>query len=592
MVQESYYDHGFTCAVIISDDDSTMKSNLRHSWLKKIEAGMMTMDEWPRTKNNNKKTDNGRLPLDVPPPKLLADFNHRVKSVGKAMYALAGLSQKESMVDKAMAARMKSYWGTMLKQIRYMDWEKDKETIKKKVLAPVEHLFGNHEHCDSQWCYVLKAKNEGKPYLPDAARPIYDKISNLKTYLQLNKAVERFQMEENIKDCLHKFDTQLNEALNMAVSRYVPKFKHFGTTMALDSRVRCVIGAHNMGYDNYYLTLLTNLGCIEEIDRENRHISLGITRINETKLNNKRMKRMKEFKRRRQHGRLAKSRQQIYEERVDRAEKMGTYEAGIAINGDETNAIQQSSAKTKATKTCKWCGKNGHMTWRAKACLHNAEYIATKNKSTHRKQNETREIGVSENSHIGDRESGDMVADDSARDLMDSRYPVVGDMTAEMKVGVVSTNVSRLKEANLNTEKEAADTLLQMCIFTNEAKFSKSANNVKTQSANNAKTQALIVSNKVPKPSQVLNKLDAVSTTVYNVPVSTAVHFSENNFMSTGVEGTCESKKMNSNSSDDENILVHASVQNFYEPIDITNIGNEFECEDSEISSCITSMSV
>jgi len=46
------------------------------------------------------------------------------------------------------------------------------------------------------------------------------------------------------------------------------------------------------------------------------------------------------------------------------------------------------------------------------------------------------------------------------------------------------------------------------------------------------------------------------------------------------------------NNSDDENILVHASVQNFYEPIDITNISNEFECEDSEISSCITSMSV
>ncbi len=49
----------------------------------------------------------------------------------------------------------------------------------------------------------------------------------MKMYDQLNKAVTRFQSEENIRECFHKHDTQVNERLNMSVSRYVPKFEHF-----------------------------------------------------------------------------------------------------------------------------------------------------------------------------------------------------------------------------------------------------------------------------------------------------------------------------------------------------------------------------
>jgi len=96
-----------------------MKSNLKHNFAEKIENGLMTIDEWPKTNSNRLKSDNGRLPLDIPEPRFLADFNHRVKTVGKSVYALATLPKKESNVTKELAARMKTYWGTMLKQIRY-----------------------------------------------------------------------------------------------------------------------------------------------------------------------------------------------------------------------------------------------------------------------------------------------------------------------------------------------------------------------------------------------------------------------------------------------------------------------------------------
>ncbi len=87
----------------------------------------MTIDEWPKTKSNKLKEDNGRLPLDVPEPRFLVDFNHCMKTVGKSIYALATLPKKESNVTKELAARMKIYWGTMLKQIRYLHWEKEVE---------------------------------------------------------------------------------------------------------------------------------------------------------------------------------------------------------------------------------------------------------------------------------------------------------------------------------------------------------------------------------------------------------------------------------------------------------------------------------
>ena len=36
MVKDSFYNQQFTCSVIVSDDDSTMRSNLKHSWEEKF----------------------------------------------------------------------------------------------------------------------------------------------------------------------------------------------------------------------------------------------------------------------------------------------------------------------------------------------------------------------------------------------------------------------------------------------------------------------------------------------------------------------------------------------------------------------------
>ena len=63
MVKEAFYEQGFFIATIISDDDSTMKSNLRQSYKEKIKKGLLERKDWSKTAKGKEKQDNGRLQL-------------------------------------------------------------------------------------------------------------------------------------------------------------------------------------------------------------------------------------------------------------------------------------------------------------------------------------------------------------------------------------------------------------------------------------------------------------------------------------------------------------------------------------------------
>ena len=55
MALESFNDHCYHLATIVADDDTTMKSNLKHSYEKLIEAGKMLLENWPVTNGGTKK---------------------------------------------------------------------------------------------------------------------------------------------------------------------------------------------------------------------------------------------------------------------------------------------------------------------------------------------------------------------------------------------------------------------------------------------------------------------------------------------------------------------------------------------------------
>ena len=77
---------------------------------------------------------------------------------------MATAPKKVSNIDKALAQRLKDYWGAYLKQVRNLDIDKDIEKILDRSNSPVEHVFNNHKHCDLSWCYALKANEEKKTY--------------------------------------------------------------------------------------------------------------------------------------------------------------------------------------------------------------------------------------------------------------------------------------------------------------------------------------------------------------------------------------------------------------------------------------------
>ena len=157
------WENNWAVGVIVSDDDTTMKSHLTHGYKDLIAAGKMRPEDWPRTQKGNKKSCHGRLPLHITPPSFQADPNHRVKVVGKTIYEFAKMPQKQSQIDKALALRIKEYWGAMIKQVRKLNWDKDEKVIMSRVKAPIEHIFNNHKHCDIAWCYVLQARRDNKP---------------------------------------------------------------------------------------------------------------------------------------------------------------------------------------------------------------------------------------------------------------------------------------------------------------------------------------------------------------------------------------------------------------------------------------------
>ena len=116
---------------IVADDDSSMRSLLRH-------------------KSNN--YPKGALPLDLPEPQLLADPTHRTKIIAKPFFALVALGKSETDCTNVDAQRIKQWWGYMIKF--YCDYPI--EVVRKQAKAIFQHLFDNHEYYDVKWCKPLR----------------------------------------------------------------------------------------------------------------------------------------------------------------------------------------------------------------------------------------------------------------------------------------------------------------------------------------------------------------------------------------------------------------------------------------------------
>ena len=186
----------------------------------------------------------GRLPPEIPESKWLADPSHRTKVVAKPVYLLASLATGVSTCTKVDDIIFKKYYGYMIKTNRM----KNISEIMLVLNAVVEHLFDNYEYCDERWCKP-KRKQNGKEE-KDLNQSFYrSKIKDTKLYNQIWNTYKPFTTETRLKDSLHMFDTQQNEAMNISIAKYAPKTKTYGITISLTKRVMIVIGISNLGAD-------------------------------------------------------------------------------------------------------------------------------------------------------------------------------------------------------------------------------------------------------------------------------------------------------------------------------------------------------
>ena len=81
--------------------------------------------------------------------------------------------------------------------------------------------------------------------------------------------------------------------------------------------------------------------------------------------------------RQRTHGKDAKAKREILEERIDEAKKLGSYGAAICFEIPHNNH-QQVQTRKGNLKHCTYCKTmTNHKTWRSRNCPGNKEYLKT-----------------------------------------------------------------------------------------------------------------------------------------------------------------------------------------------------------------------
>ena len=132
-------------------------------------------------------------------------------------------------------------------------------------MAPIDHLFDDHGHCDSSWCHkkaIEEKKIKYKEVGSERSREGYYrcKVKDKELYESLCDLYEPYITEERIGQCKHEFETQVNEGMNTCVAKYAPKGRHYSKTISLEARVKVAAGIYNIGYHFFWTEVMKELG--------------------------------------------------------------------------------------------------------------------------------------------------------------------------------------------------------------------------------------------------------------------------------------------------------------------------------------------
>jgi hypothetical protein len=342
----------FVTETVIDDDASTRALLTR--CLRKL-AEFVVGFEWPVDSNGKKvpkSKDVGRLPVDHPVIKFLADLMHQIRCFGRYVFGLANAPQSTSTCSMVDTYRLKRNFGYCL--LSYHTSEFD--IFQEKSKAVLEHHFNNHTHCDD-WCAMKKV---------DATQAVRGNLKyrckkeHPKLYKDLCQIVEHFTETEKLRECHHGYSSQKNESLNRLISQFVPKDRTYCQSMSLTSRICLAVGIDSGGHKKYYQ-------CI--FDRMNTSLPSN-TRTMLLKMKTKReydrkYQALPKRKRKRSESKFSNMRDGMKKQMAGKAVGLA-YDTGMNM---EENGNQLAGEKSKRKITlCKFCGASTHKTRRAQAC--------------------------------------------------------------------------------------------------------------------------------------------------------------------------------------------------------------------------------
>ena len=336
---------GFVLAVIVFDDDSTMRAHLQYPHV------------------GDKK---GKLPLWIYSPEFLADPSHQKKVVAKHFYALASAPVSSSRVTNDHAKRMKKNWGYMLQ----LNTQTPMNTFVEKSKAPLEHMFNNHKYCTVEWCQALQAQKEGKAFTHPQGWLSVEEARGKKIYDQLQKITSKYGSEFYLKQSAHSFNTQTNEALNESQALLTPKAKVFHESMAFHYRHAIVVGCHNWGFKRFWTEYYSAIGlpC-------SPNFLYFLQRTEKKRKRYKDRSEKAEVKRRRAHKQDATEKKLLYESRTSE------YGSGIGLDIGAP-ATRNTPKKTRAKRTeCPRCFSKTHFSSNSRECWFNKKNVEAAKKS-------------------------------------------------------------------------------------------------------------------------------------------------------------------------------------------------------------------
>jgi len=265
---------------LCTDDDSSVRANTKYNMEAYYDnihgAGNWTKSAvgWPSREYTHPRTgkistiydkDYGKLNLQCYPiVRYTTDINHRVRCIGKGLFALKSINKKipPGKLSRAECYRLKGLASLYLK-------DKDNRDLPfaqfcTRAQCMYLHHFDDHAYCNVKWCRYLQCQlpqpREKKVLSERYLKRFRNKELDSKTYKALLAVYTPYVTEEALFQCYHGQDTNKNESLNRKCSATAPKDRYFSGTMNLDDRFRYVAVHDSIGYKHAVRRIFLGLG--------------------------------------------------------------------------------------------------------------------------------------------------------------------------------------------------------------------------------------------------------------------------------------------------------------------------------------------